>query len=59
MTYILTVYDLKTQQARVMSRTELDLPKEAALQALAAVREGLPPHCGATLADKRGYNVRP
>lgn len=57
--FILTVYDLTRDAARVLSRTELTVPKADALAALAAIREGLPSSCGASLTDRHGHNVRP
>lgn len=57
MAYILTVYRFVGDKTYLHSRTELTVPKAAALETLAATREGLPPNFGATLTDKRGYNI--
>ena len=40
------------------TRFEEVKPKADLLEALAAVRSGLPPGFGASLTDARGYNVR-
>jgi hypothetical protein len=56
--YTLTVWDLSREYARTIKRIELRVPKADALEVLAAMRDGLPSNCGASLKDLAGRNVR-
>jgi hypothetical protein len=56
--FVLTVYDLSKDWARVQSKTRLTVPKADALKALKIIRQALPSHCGASLTDSAGRNVR-
>lgn len=49
----ITIYNMRTgtEQPRIISVTQLDLPKDALIKAIAAVRAGLPKHCAAALNE--------
>jgi hypothetical protein len=55
----LTVYDMRTEHPIIVSQLSLGVSRDIALEALYAVRSGLPAWCCASLVDARGYNVRP
>ena len=57
MEYTLTLWRLADETAVVASRTTLNCSRADALEALEAVREGLPPGYGAGLTDAQGRNV--
>ena len=55
--FTLTIYKLGGEKATTHSKTSLTCSVKDALNALTAMRDGLPKNFGASLVDARGYNI--